>query len=365
MPESEHGRAQWCRKLWMKAFVSSPTVFLTVISVIWAFALFLYPNGCAVTSHLCRRAYSDRGVWWWETVGQQHVHGICGHELVLPQQKGGVWLCSWEEMDRMWHAWLGRMGQVLVWLYSLTVQWGSAAHCRQRDRCARVVTRLPEGCILTKPWLCTASGTSWHTLCSGSVDDPRCSCKAFPPRCLFLRARIIPCLSFSLSSLPQTLSSRVLELIIYVKMVCKAFLSWSQGLRQQDLFLFVFGRSALCVHPKLVGGWLSSCVIWLLCFQGTLFAEVSWFQYLVVLAEKAFRFVLSRNLDSYWNHFINLKKAFYFLSGDFLFCLFVSFILSTFFLWKSSLSLCELLRAVELLFCRHTSFPAMCNSTRN
>lgn len=154
----------------------------------------------------------------------------------------------------MWLEWLGRMGQVPVWLYSPTAHWGSAAHIRQQDLCARVVTGLPEGHILTKPWLHTGSGTLWHTLCSGSADDPRCSCKAFPPCCLFLRARIIPCLSFSLSCLPRTLSSRVLELIIYVKMVCKAFLSWSQGLRQQDLFLFVFGRCALCVHPKLVGG---------------------------------------------------------------------------------------------------------------
>lgn len=359
----------------MKAFVSSPTIFLTVVSVIWAFALFpLSQWVCSNKPFMQKSLFRQRGLmvrdswaaaraWYlWTCVGSASAGRWC-----LTLQPG--------RDDSMWLEWLGRMGQVPVWLYSPTAQWGSAAHDRQQDLCARVVTGLPEGRILTKPWLRTGSGTAWHTLCSGSADDPRCSCKAFPPCCLFLRARIIPCLSFSLSCLPRTLSSRVLELIIYVKMVCKAFLSWSQGLRQQDLFLFVFGRCALCVHPKLVGGWLSSCVIWLLCFQGTLFAEVSWFQYLVALAEKAFRFVLSRNLDSYWNHFINLKKAFYFLSGDFLFCLFVSFILSTFFLWKSSLSLCELLRlsrcswmllwAVELLFCRHTSFPAMCKSTRN
>lgn len=167
------------------------------------------------------------------------------------------------------------------------------------------------------------SRISHYTLCNRRTDDSRCSSKAFPPCCLFSRVRFVPCFLFSLSSLPWTLSSRVLELIIYVEMVCKASLSWSQGLWQQDLFPFVFDKSALCVHPKLVGGWLSSCVIWQLCFHGILFAEVSWFLYLVVLAGKAFRFVLSRNLDSYWNHFINLKKLSAFCLEISFFCLFL------------------------------------------
>lgn len=69
------------------------------------------------------------------------------------------------------------------------------------------------------------SRISRHALSNGSVDESRCSSKAFPPGCLFSRVRFVPCFLFSLSSLPWTRSSRVLELVIYVEMVRKAFLS--------------------------------------------------------------------------------------------------------------------------------------------
>lgn len=206
--------------------------------------------------------------------------------------------------------WLGRTGPggdcVLSWSWARREGWleHTAQNC-----CAPAIASVPCANQTSAPSR-AASRISCYTLCNRSVDDSRCSSKGFLPHCFFSRVRFVPCLLFALSSLPWTLNSRVLELIIYVEVVCKAFLSLSQGLWQQDLFPFVFDKSALCVHPKLVGGLLSSCVVWLLCFQGILFAEVSWFLYLVVLAEKAFRFELSRNLYSYWNNFINLKKLF-------------------------------------------------------
>lgn len=236
--------------------------------------------------------------------------------LLLSQQKVGVFLCNQGEFGKymvcMAAGW-GGQDWPWWWLCSLTVvgkEGGlGAARCRWQNYCAVAGKRqLPACHILIKPQLQAelVQGSLVTPCVTGALMTPDVPAKHFH-HVVFSREWGLSHAFCFLYPACHGLCSRVLELIIYVEMVCKASLSWSQGLWQQDLFPFVFDKSALCVHPKLVGGWLSSCVIWQLCFHGILFAEVSWFLYLVVLAGKAFRFVLSRNLDSYWNHFINLK----------------------------------------------------------
>lgn len=167
------------------------------------------------------------------------VHVMLADRLLsLSQQKGHVFLCNQEEFGKRmacvatcWGGW----DWCWWWLCSLTVLGKEgrvgAGHCRWQNYCAAAgkcnyqhATSWPN--LSSKPrWFKDLSLHPVYTLCNKSVDDSRCSSKAFPPHCLFSRVRFVPWFLFSLSSLPWTLCSRVLELIIYGEMMCKGFLS--------------------------------------------------------------------------------------------------------------------------------------------